>query len=62
MAEEEEIDTKNLIYIAQENALAPGISKGWRKIIKPKWLKNGRLIAVNVSDETMDAIEKDRRK
>lgn len=55
----EEMKPNNLIYIAQERAFAPGISKGWKKIIQPSWLKHGRLVGVNVSDELMRLIEKE---
>lgn len=55
-------DTKNLIYIAQERAFAPGCSSGWKKIIQPKSIKNGRLVGLIVSDKLMKAINKEMEK
>lgn len=54
----EYLSSKNLIYIAQERAMAPGVSVGWTRVIKPPHVKNGRLIALHVSDEIMKLIEK----
>ena len=57
-----EVNSKNLIYIAQERAFATNSSSGWRRVIKPSYIKNGRLVSLNVSDELMHLIEEEQDK
>ena len=55
--EEKGVNGRNLIYIAQERAFAPGIAGEWPKIIKHPKSKNGRLVAVNLTNTLMRKID-----
>lgn len=40
---------RTIYYEAQEEAMAPGISGEWPKVINPKEIKHGRLKRVNLN-------------